>query len=300
MTDDPNMSARDFVGQADEATLRYFRKQFSDIMSLSRMATCSPAINEIATALAKAQAGFETPKKTKIGRVSGISAKGNRYDYTYQYADLEAVYKAVRKPLADNGLAITHLCQEFAGQVELVTMLTHSSGQWLRSVYPVKARAERPQEFGSAMTYAKRYSISALLGIASEEDDDAQSAQEASKEAGRDPALREALEQTNAPPQASKANLGPDLELMNPETGEIEKTWKRDLGGVRDFMRNLEIACQHSSLYWRMNGQEAKALAEKRPTVKVDGEPLAQMITRLDGAYGMQDSEDDPARIMIP
>ncbi len=289
MTD---QTARDFERRADDATMTYFRKQFVQIMEASRSATTSEGITQISAALAKAQKDFKTPKRTKKAMVT--QTRG------YNYADLQDVYDAVRDPLAKNGLAITHLTQEFGGQVELVTMLIHESGEWFRSIYPVKAKAERPQEMGSAMTYARRYTVSALLGIASEEDDDAQSAQEASREAGRDPDLRKAMEASNAPPQAPKADLGPDLELMNPETGEIEATWKRDLGGVRNFMRNLDTGCQHSSLYWRANGQEAKALAEKRPEVSIDGEKLSAMVARLDAAYGVQDPEDDPARLMIP
>jgi len=298
MTDDPNMSAKDFAATADDATLRYFRKQLADILSLSRMSTCSAEINEIAGALAKAQDGFETPKRN-----CSVSFSGRNY----KYADLEAVYKAVRKALAGNGLAITHLCQEFAGQVELVTMLTHSSGQWFRSVYPVKAKVDLPQEFGSAMTYARRYSVSALLGIASEEDDDAQSAQEASKAAGRDPALREGLDRLNARQEAPQEPVGADLALMSPETGEIEKTWPRKLGGVREFMRQLETACQHSGVYWAMNGAQARDLAAHKPDLKVDDETLSKMVERLEGMYGGQVAEDpediakhDPKRLLVP
>jgi len=295
MSDDPNMSARDFAAAADDATLRYFRKQLADILSLSRMSTCSTEINEIAGALAKAQADFKTPVKNVPVEFSGRS---------YKYADLESVYKAVRKPLADNGLAITHLCQEFAGQVELVTMLTHSSGQWFRSVYPVKAKVDQPQAFGSAMTYARRYSVSALLGISSEEDDDAQSAQEASQAAGRDPGLRGAVERGTARHEAPQASVGLHLSIMSPETGEIE--WSRKnakIGDVREFMRQLETACQHSGLYWKGSGGLARDLANKKPDLKVDEETLRTMVDRLEGMYGSQIEEEDevdPARLMIP
>ena len=289
-------TARDFERRADDATMTYFRKQFIQIMEASRSATTSEGITQISAALAKAQKDFKTPKRTKKAMVT--QTRG------YNYADLQDVYDAVRDPLANNGLAITHLTQEFGGQVELVTMLIHESGEWFRSIYPVKAKAERPQEMGSAMTYARRYTVSALLGIASEEDDDAQSAQEASRSAGSDTGQREAIQELDRRHEARQPDLGPDLTLMNPETGEIEATWKRDLGGVRNFMRNLDMACEHSSLYWRVNGQEAKALAKKRPNVKVDDEELTAMVDRLEAQYGVQDVEDiaqdDPARVMIP
>ncbi len=298
MTD---QTARDFERRADDATMTYFRKQFVQIMEASRSATTSEHITQISAALAKAQKDFKTPTKTKT---ASVYSKRTNKTFTYKYADLEDVMKCVRAPLADNGLAVTHLTQEFAGQVELVTMLIHESGEWFRSIYPVKADAERPQEMGSAMTYARRYSVSALLGIASEEDDDAQSAQEASRSAGSDTGQREAIQELDRRHEASQADLGPDLTLMNPDTGEIQGTWKRNLGGVRDFMRQLDRACVHSSLYWRVNGQEAKALAEKKPAIKVDEETLSDMVARLESMYGVQDVDDiaqeDPARVMIP
>ncbi len=284
MTDSPRQTREDFAQRSSEADLRYFKKLLGDILGKSRSATSSDSIKEISGALAKAQAEFQTPKRTKEAMVTATRK--------YKYADLQDVYDSVREPLAKNGLAITHLTQEFAGQVELVTMLVHESGEFFRSIYPVKARAERPQEMGSAMTYARRYTVSALLGIASEEDDDAQSAQEASREAGRDPALRGAVERGTARQEAPQEPLGPDLALMSPETGEIEGTWPRKLGGVREFMRQLETACSHSGLYWRVNGAQARELAEAKPDVKVDDETLGRMVDRLESMYGSQIEED--------
>ncbi len=303
--DEPRMSAPDFAAQADDATIRYFRKQLSDILSLSRQAVSSKEISQISAALAKAQPAFGTPTKRRMARVY---SKRTNSSYTYKYADLEDVMKCVRKPLADNELAIVHMTQEFAGQVELVTRLVHSSGEYFQSIYPVKAEADRPQEMGSAMTYARRYTVSALLGIASEEDDDAQGAQEAARSAGSDSGQRQAIQRLNARHAASEAATGHDLALMSPETGEIEATWQRNAGGAKEFMRQLETACSHSSLYWRLHRQEAAALAEHpklKGRLKVDDEPIAAMVERLESMYGgeikePEDPRDDPAKVMIP
>ena len=78
---------------------------------------------------------------------------------------------AVRKPLSDNGLSVVQVIRDG----RLHTMLLHTSGQRLCSDYPLPATA-RPQEMGSALTYARRYSLSALVGIAADEDDDATAA----------------------------------------------------------------------------------------------------------------------------
>ncbi len=300
MNDDPRMSARDFADRADDATIRYFRKQLGDILSLSRQAVSSKETAQISAALAKAQPEFETPTKRRTAKVF---SKRTNSTYTYKYADLEDVMKCVRKPLADNELAIVHMTQEFAGQVELVTRLVHASGEYFQSIYPVKASADRPQEMGSAMTYARRYTVSALLGIASEEDDDAQSAQDATDEP-KPGAQRQAIEELNRRQQAPQPSAGMDLSIMSPETGEIE--WQRQgakLGDVREFMRQLETACQHSALYWKANGAQAREAAKRKPDVKVDDETLSYMVDRLESMYGSQisdDPRDDPAKVMIP
>jgi len=150
--------------------------------------------NEIAAALAKAQGAMEAAKFNKVVNFSGRS---------YKYADLSAVIEAIRKPLADNGLALTQTTEIREGGFVLVTTLRHSSGQWLASEYPLPLAA-KPQDLGSAMTYAKRYSITSLICIAADEDDDAGAAQ--------------ANGQTASTPAPKPVQVEPPV---NPETGEF-------------------------------------------------------------------------------
>jgi len=126
---------------------------------------------QIAKALAAAQAAFPAVGKDKTAAIK--SEKGN---FSYSYADLASILAAVRKPLADNQLAITQPIIWSEGHAWLATRLLHVSGQSLESLYPLK-QYDRPQEMGSALTYARRYSLTALLGIAAEEDDDGAAAQ---------------------------------------------------------------------------------------------------------------------------
>ena len=100
-----------------------------------------------------------------------------------KYADLAAIFDAARKPLSANGLAIT----QTIGNGVLHTRLLHTSGQWIASEHPLPMSG-RPQEIGSALTYARRYSLSALIGIAADEDDDATAAEKAHKANGPKPA----------------------------------------------------------------------------------------------------------------
>lgn len=124
----------------------------------------SDAINELSAALAKAQGAM---KAATFNRVNP--------HFRNRYADLSAVLDAIRKPMADNSLSLTQTTEIREGGFALVTTLRHSSGQWIASEYPLP-QAARPQELGSALTYARRYSLSAIACVASEEDDDAEGA----------------------------------------------------------------------------------------------------------------------------
>lgn len=137
----------------------------------------SEAIGELAKALAAAQAVMKAPTK---GRSAKIEGKDGRAGYSYKYADLADVIECFREPLTKNGLALVQTMAPVDGHLVLTTKLLHSSGQWLASAYPVSAY-QRPQEQGSAITYARRYAVTALLGIAAEDDDDGAAAQHGEK-----------------------------------------------------------------------------------------------------------------------
>ena len=104
--------------------------------------------------------------------------KANPY-FKSKYADLASVIDAIKKPLADNGLGYTQTTHIQENALVLVTKLMHASGQWIESEYPLPLVPDKPQAMGSAMTYARRYALAALCGIAAEEDDDANAAQAA-------------------------------------------------------------------------------------------------------------------------
>ncbi len=131
------------------------------------------AINEIAEALAKAQAEMTNPPKTKSANVKSKTGAS----YKYQYADLAEIIEHVRPVLAKHELAYTQTI-DTGEKTILITRLMHKSGQVLQSTYPLPTGAAA-QEMGSAITYARRYSLCAILGIAAEEDDDGQKASHA-------------------------------------------------------------------------------------------------------------------------
>lgn len=133
------------------------------------------ACNALAEALAKAQGEMENPPKTKTVT---IRPRGGAA-YQYSYTPLEEVLDAIRAPLSENGLALTQLVIAGPEHTALVTRLIHTSGQSIESRYPLPRNAGS-QDMGSAITYARRYSLCSMLGIAGETDDDAQQAEQAS------------------------------------------------------------------------------------------------------------------------
>ena len=121
----------------------------------------SEQINELATALAKAQGEIK----------NAVKDSANPY-YKSRYADLASVWEACRTALSSNGLAVSQIPElRDSGMVSVHTMLLHSSGQWLSgelSMVPVK---NDPQGIGSCITYIRRYALAAIVGISPEDDD---------------------------------------------------------------------------------------------------------------------------------
>jgi hypothetical protein len=109
-----------------------------------------------------------------------------------RYADLASIIDAIRKPLADNNLSVTQIIDVQGELVSLVTLLMHPSGQFIRSVHPLPGGGT-PQAFGSALTYAKRYSLSSMLGISADEDDDANLAEKGNGRAHKEPEIGPAI-----------------------------------------------------------------------------------------------------------
>lgn len=127
----------------------------------------SESIAALAKALSNAQSQFKhAPKNSK-----------NPF-FKSEYADLASIWDTCKLALTSNGLAVIQTTDQYpSGGVVLNTMLVHSSGEWISGAYPVNPVKQDPQSLGSAITYARRYALQAILGIATEnEDDDAETA----------------------------------------------------------------------------------------------------------------------------
>src|SRR3974390_35755 len=139
------------------------------------MQRSSETIGTIAAALAKAQAQLVNPEKSLTGTIRADATGGG--ERSFRYAPLSSGLDIVRKTLSQHEIATvqTTSIDETAGIVRLSTVLAHASGEWLASDWPVCAISETaaPHRMGAALTYARRYALFTLVGIAGEDDLDA-------------------------------------------------------------------------------------------------------------------------------
>jgi hypothetical protein len=135
----------------------------------------SESIASLAAALAKAQAELVNPEKSLVATIRSDGPKGT--EQSFRYAPLSSGLDIVRKTLGQHEIATvqTTAIDQTAGLVNLTTVLAHSSGEWIASDWPVCAISDTatPQRMGAALTYARRYALFTLVGIAGEDDVDA-------------------------------------------------------------------------------------------------------------------------------
>jgi ERF superfamily len=139
------------------------------------MQRSSESIASLAAALAKAQTELVNPEKSLVATISPKGSDGA--ERTFRYASLASGLDIVRKILGQHEIAIvqTSAVDHTAGVVNLTTVLAHASGEWIASEWPVCAISETttPHRMGAALTYARRYGLFTLVGIAGEDDLDA-------------------------------------------------------------------------------------------------------------------------------
>lgn len=135
----------------------------------------SPSIASLAAALAKAQADLVNPEKSLTATIRTEGHRGG--ERSFRYAPLSSGLDIVRKTLSQHEIAAlqTTAIDQAAGTVNLTTVLAHASGEWIASDWPVCAIADTatPRKMGAALTYARRYALFTLVGIAGEDDLDA-------------------------------------------------------------------------------------------------------------------------------
>ena len=183
----------------------------------------SENIDLIAAALAKAQGEVKNPSFNRVNP-----------HFKSKYADLGEVLSAVRPALSKNGISIMQMTDVTDTGIVLHTRLTHSSGQWIEGVYPVSPMGTH-QQMGAALTYAKRQALSAIVGVAGEDDTDGEDTKDIDTKGVKPKA---------APPKKEVVKLSEldSRKMLNAMAGELEdcKT-KNDLQNWATKWRDIKI-----------------------------------------------------------
>lgn len=168
------------------------------------------AVAALHGALAKAQGEFPPIKRERTVQVK-MKSGGT---YTYSYAPLDVILDAVRPLLAKNGLSFVQLLEGDG----LRTELRHEGGGSIGSLMPWPSVPRDPQEFGSLITYMRRYTAMAILGIATEDDDDGQAAKPAAETRGRAP----------KPAKLTLEQVIEELRGRQRRLAQIDKEWTQE------------------------------------------------------------------------
>lgn len=183
----------------------------------------SECIHELAAALSKAQGEMQAAIKDKVNPF-----------YKSSYADLGSVWDAARPVLSKNGLCIMQTTEMTANnQIIMVTTLAHTSGQWVKSYLPLNPGKADSQGIGAAITYLRRYSLSALVGVVCDDDDDGETA------VGRGKAQ-----------QSVKNNTPPRQGPPSPPEDPPEPVNKKEISAIDALLGDLDEESRKSFFGW--------------------------------------------------
>lgn len=196
-----------------------------------------------------------------------------------KYADLASILDAVRRPLSEAGLAITQLVIEREKGPSLVTLLFHKSGESISSELALRAKGNDPQSIGSALTYARRYALQTILGLAAEDDDDGNGAngKATEKQQNRREQPRREEPKTEAPQQAPR--------ITAEQIDAIKRRFENCLGGLSTILARksegritaVEQLSEKSATRLLDNVGEYLAEAEKIALAQQEGPSLEEL-----------------------
>lgn len=222
-------------------------------MNIDTNFEASAEIGKLAEALAMAQGMMENASKSSANPF-----------FKSKYADLAEVWNTIREPLSKNGLSVVQAPVGIDGRsVKILTMLLHKSGQYIRTVTTIPCAKSDAQGIGSALTYGRRYALSALVGIAQEDDD--------GNAAVQHPATTPRRQARRAPPAKQLAcaeQLGAMRSALEEKMSGIniedfcQTVYKRPLARLTEAEANSVIERTDASLKYYID-QKTKQEAEK-------------------------------------
>lgn len=195
----------------------------------------SDSIDLLATALSAAQA-----------EITGAIKESENPFFDSTYADLASVWDAIRGPLSKNGLCVVQSLDMFDSRAVLSTLLAHKSGQWIESVIELAPSKRDAQGWGSVITYMRRYSLAAIVGVA-QIDDDGNAASEQPKYAAQRQSVAKKQQAPKPQPKPKTNGNGPQVsERTSPNTPTekgtpsplpvAQPTFTKRSGGYNDFV----------------------------------------------------------------
>jgi hypothetical protein len=252
--------------------------------------------------VAKAQMELTNPEKSLIGAIGSPFRDDQR---TFRYAPLSSGLDIVRKSLGRHEIATvqTTALNKETGLIHLTTMLAHSSGEWLSSEWPVCPISETaaPQRMGAALTYARRYALFTLVGIAGEDDLDAPDLPaprpQAAPSAASQPSGTSQKRGGNGAQRVSrqlqaentKSSPTPALELNPDESAALVKRLLNDVQGLKSPDAAFAWACQAIGAKNSLTSADAKVLDDAFRAKLADLEVLSpDDITASSGMIGTQ------------
>jgi len=268
------------------------------------MQRSSPSIAALATALAKAQIELANPEKSLTGTIEPQAGEGGAR--LFRYAPLSSGLEIVRKTLGQHEIATvqTTAVDQASGIVNLTTILAHASGEWIASDWPVCPIAETatPHRMGAALTYARRYALFTLVGIAGEDDLDAPDLISPSQPvSGGDRRPRHG----NGPLNSKSASLAARTPLTRPHKPAAEATSNNTKAKLLDAVR-LDIAASaqlRDLMLGELNeiGSEDEAtkwahrrLSEKNKLNETDAKHIEEAFRAKLRSFAIHDAEGMP------
>jgi hypothetical protein len=294
------------------------------------MQRSSETIGAIAAALAKAQAEITNPEKSLTATIRASNPRD--HDQTFRYAALSSGLDIVRKTLGGHEIATvqTTAIDREAGLIRLTTTLAHSSGEWLSSEWPVCPIAETaaPRRMGAALTYARRYALFTLVGIAGEDDLDAPDLAEGMKgdtanKAGasdvvggtnpQQPTNAEARSHATSAPRRTEKFAQPARSVLRPEqSGVLREQLLADIGklqssdGAADWVhknlaaKNTLIAADAEAVEAAFRDRLAKIEAASERVQDPQSAPAAESDSLVGKSFPSPMDDATAAPIMVP
>lgn len=216
----------------------------------------SPEINELAGALAKAQA-----------TLANASKDANNPFFKSKYATLASVWDAWQAVGPVNGLGVVQTVDGDGVEFSVATILTHASGQWIKCVTPILLGKKDMQSLGSAITYARRYGLSAMVGISPEDDDGAEAAK--SPQTKSAPAKQQKPKEDNYPSPADLAKkdaglIGESIEMCL-TCLELDAFWNSD--GTKDRRDVISSYSKVAPANLKASYEKRRKLLTERPAL---------------------------------